>query len=373
MPPQFPSAAPEQGLRGVLKRIPVFLLGTSMLIGALGAVQWIALRYTNPRSDAAGETARKVFVIDFSLSKDGRFGVSRALIEPLGARGLPLQFELYRHDLREPQVKAILATDSLVAIHSAISPSGELVAFSTWDGKLGLIDLTLPNRPVEVLGCVHPDWASRLEWTPDGTKLLAAGDDQIFVWSVEDRRMLYRLAHENSIPPCIAIASDSKVFLSAAPEGLQLRNVEDGELLRTVAAPHPIRSLVLASDSRFAVCNVGDGLIAIDLRDDRELWRKLPMETIRIPIALSADDRLFAQAVRESESSLRTVNRIYVRDANTGRVLAKLEPDVGEVAGLAFAPDQTLHIWGDQGVLSAWQVDSGSQAWRHSFAAANDR
>lgn len=373
MAPPFPSAAPEQGLRGVLKRIPVFLLGTSMLIAALAALQWIALRYTNPRDEAAGETARKVHVIDFSLSQDGRLGVSRALIEPLGARGLPLRFELYRHDLRDPQAKAPLATDSLVAIHSAISPSGKLVAISTWDGKLGLIDLTAPRQAVEVLGCVRPDWISWLHWTPDGTKLLAAGDEELFAWSVEERRLLYRLDHQSSVPPCLAIASDSQVFLAAAPEGLELRKVADGEVLRTVAAPHPIRSLVLASDNRFFICNVGDGVIAIDLRDGREMWRKLPMETAQIPIALSADDRLFAQVVRESEGLTRTVNRVYVRDPETGRVLAKLEPDVGEVAGLTFAPDQTLHIWGDRGVLSAWRIDSGSPAWRHRFAAAPDR
>lgn len=367
MPPQFPAATPQQGLRGVLKRIPVFLLGTSALISVLGAMQWIALRYTNPRGDA-GATARKVNVIDFSLSKDGRYGVSRALIEPLGARGLPLHFALYQHDLRDPQVKAALETDSLVAIQSAISPSGQQVVISTWDGKLALIDLAGPQRSVEVLGCVKPDWVSRLHWTPDGTKVIAAGDELVFAWSVEQRRTLYRWPHNSTTPPCLAITADSQVFLSATDEGLQVRNVADGELLRTVAAPHPIRSLTLASDGRFFVCNITEGLIAIDLHDGHEMWRRLPLPTTKIPTALSSDDQLIAQVIREFENANRTVNRVYVLEANTGRVLARLEPDVGEVTGMAFAPDRTLHIWGDQGVLSAWNVASSSQVWRHSFS-----
>lgn len=371
MPPQFPPVAPEQGLRGVLKRIPLFLLGTSVLIGALGAVQWTALRYTNPRSDA-GATARKVYVVDFSLSKDGRYGVSRALIEPLGARGLPLRFALYRHELSDPDAKVPLETDSLVAIHSVISPSGQQVVFSTWEGKLGLIDLADPRRPVEVLACVKPDWVSRLHWTPDGTKVIAAGDDHVFAWSVAEGKTLYRLPHGSMTPPCLAITADSQQFLAATEEGLQVRNVADGELLRTVAAPPSIRSLALSSDGHFFVCNVSDGLVAIDLGDGRELWRTPPMPTTQIPIALSPDDRLIAEVIRELENTNRTVNRVYVREAKTGKLLARLEPDVGEVAGMAFAPDRTLHIWGDQGVLSAWNVASSSQLWRHTFSIPSD-
>lgn len=368
MPPQFPPAAPEQGLRGVLKRIPLFLIGTSVLISALGAVQWTALRYTNPRTDA-GATARKVHVIDFTLSKDGRYGVSRALIEPLGARGLPLRFALYRHELSDPHTLATLETDSLVAIHSAISPSGRQAVFSTWEGKLGLIDLANPRQPVETFACVKPDWVSRLYWTPDGTKVIAAGDEHVFAWSVTNGQTLYCLPHGSPAPPCLAITADSQQFLATTEEGLQLRNVADGELLRTIAAPPAIRSLALASDGRFFVGNVSDGLIAIDLGDGRELWRSPPMLTNQIPIALSPDDQLIAQVIRELENANRTVNRVHVREANTGKVLTTLEPEVGEVAGMAFAPDRTLHVWGDQGVLSAWNVASSSEVWRHSFSS----
>jgi hypothetical protein len=53
-----------------------------------------------------------------------------------------------------------------------------------------------------------------------------------------------------------------------------------------------------------------------------------------------------------------------VRRVLTGALVFELEPDVGRVAGMLFAPDGTLCIWGSRGVIGGWGLPSGREKWR---------
>jgi WD40 repeat protein len=68
---------------------------------------------------------------------------------------------------------------------AALNPSGRALATVSPSGKIRVRDMTSVNRPGnELTG--HRGRIQDIRFTPDGKKLVAAGDEGIFVWSTSD-------------------------------------------------------------------------------------------------------------------------------------------------------------------------------------------
>lgn len=353
-------------VRAVLVRVPRLFVGTSGLIGMLGLLQWSTLDFVRLDDGPVIEPLRQV-VVDFSVSSDSRWAVSRTLVNPVGRSKQPLRSALHLHDLTDLSRPRGLAIDGHAAHVGVLSPDGTRVAFSTREGDLGLIDLRDPSGSIQRLGGVSPDWIARLCWSPDSDHLLASTYHSIVGWTLPMRTPGYRLPIEDMLPPCLAVASDSRSFVTTPAGRMVINDLATGESLREFSLSGLVYGVAYADRMGLVVTNGDEGLVARSSDNGEVRWREPCSPALQFPIALSGDERWLLNVVREIDEQGRRSNRVIVRQTDSGQTVAVIEPLVGQIAGVAFAPNGMLYAWGDAGAIAGWDIAHHVERWRYGF------
>jgi len=353
-------------IRSVLTRIPRLFVGTSGMIGMLGAIQWSTIGLVRPDGQPAPEPKRQV-VVDFSRDTSGSWGVSRTLMSPAGTSRQPLRASLYLHDLSDLDRPRRLDADSQAVHFCVLSPSGTHVALSTQEGEFGVIDLRDRGGTVRWIPGVEQDWIARLHWSPDSDRILAATDHSILCWSLPALELEYRLPLEVVLPPCLAMDDGGRHFVAWAEGRLQLCELQTGQAVREFPMELNVLSLVYAQSSGVVVTSGDEGVVATSIEDGKRLWQVPPSPALKFPIASSNDEEWLAYVVREFDQNGLRFNRVVVCRLATGETVTVIEPRVGEITGIDFSRDGTMTVWGDWGAIVGRNIESGSELWRYEF------
>lgn len=239
----------------------------------------------------------------------------------------------------------------------AFSPNGGLLALGKMDDALLVFDVGQGKRTAaipklrglgSVLACV---------FTPDGSKLLTAGDSgMIGVWRVKGGQVqaLGNFSGHSSSVNCISVSGDSKYVLSGdSSEIIHYWRLDDAELLGSFSGLQSnVKACRISRDRRFGLATDGRAVLSIDLVN-REVRSNVEMAGGSLPqgAAFSPDGKYVATAD----------STVCVWELKTGkRLMAAKASDLQW--SVAFMADSTRLITGANGKINVWDAEVGQRA-----------
>jgi WD40 repeat protein len=221
----------------------------------------------------------------------------------------------------------------------ALTPDGQRAVSGGEDASLHVWDLSAKKHLAEHGRGQHVGWAVGLGLGPDGRYLLGcASGNAVHVWRA-----------------------------GPAVEAASAKPVEDPVLAREVFDGHkggPVEALALTPDGRLAISGGGDAktgdhtALAWDPESFAERRRLIGHTDVVRVAACSPKGRLAATGGNDET--------IRVWDLKNGVQLATLRPGVGQklgqVAALAFTPDERYLISGGGGPLVVWDLKTRAAA-----------
>ena len=199
-----------------------------------------------------------------------------------------------------------------------------------------------PERRLSLLGSMA------LAWSPDGTRLVASGNDGLTLWTLEGAVPKANLA---AAPPFMALAfDDGEAVVAFAGDGVYRWRPGTPRLTSIRTFKEPI-TLAAAADDRAVVVALGVGgqLQALDVPDGET--RTLTFGRRPSALAASRAGRLVAWADGGSHAMLH------------GHGLEEREVglDQGRVSAVALSPDgRLLAIGGAAGAVTVWSCANGA-------------
>jgi WD40 repeat protein len=205
----------------------------------------------------------------------------------------------------------------------------------SWDVTSGKVIRTMGK---------HQDIIYEISLSPDGKVLASAGqDNMIRLWDVAaDKEIHTGRGHEHAVLS-LGFTPDHRQLISAGRDGtIRVWHTETGKELQTYAG-HPVeeRPSIFVNASAFSP----DGRTLASVGNDQtlRLWDALRgKELVRFPLgrppngclAVSSNGRILAS---EGEDQ----SKIYLREAQTGKILRLLGNSPEGASKLALSPDGT--------------------------------
>ena len=194
-------------------------------------------------------------------------------------------------------------------------------------------------------------------FNPDGDRVASVGDVAVKVWSVESGDLLFTLTPQFQYVRRTVFSRDGKRLASGGLQSVTIWNAETGREIRTFAWHGSYvtdmafgagdRVLVVAGDNgTLQLLDVETGEVKLDLRGH-------DLKSCPVSTALSPDGGTLAAG---------SWAWVKLRDADTGKLLHKLDQPQEYVHSLAFAPDGKWLAVGTDRHVTVWNAAEGKSA-----------
>lgn len=352
------------------RRFSRYFAAAALLVGVLAVLQVAAFRWTRPIRDAPNADGVPARIGGFSMSADGRIAVAR--ITYPGRTKKPFASHLFAHAIDNFQRPQPLNLPPLGVHRSVLSPDGTKLALATVNGRLWMVDMVDRAKPPQQFSATPADLLGDMIWSADGSKILAVSDRAIYAWQYPSAEPLFRVTVDNHASPHLMRAADPDRYWTYDKTHCHLRDLETGEVVRTVTLRPEVKTLAIAKDDSVAVLATSDGLFGWDLRHEQPLWH-VPViigSWSRLLISISPDGALVASAELERASVADEMVRLRIRRTVDGRLLNGVAPDASSLVGISFSEPALLWTWGSTGNVIAWDIDAQQERLRHKYPQA---
>jgi WD40 repeat protein/uncharacterized caspase-like protein len=303
-----------------------------------------------------------------AFSPDGRSILSGA--EGLGHVGQIKLWQVARGMLQREFASHYWVTDSVT-----FSPDGRLAIeaaateVTIWDVQSG--------KKIGVLIAQGDDTdVTSVAVSPDGQFVVSASVDGVVrLWGLKNRRLLHAMGQSlfNSSIESLAVSADRRLLLAGRGGGeTEVWDAESGRLLHSFEGQGPIGAVAFSADGKLTLSG---GNKTLDLRntDNGGLVRKFVGHDREVTAAIFSKDSLLALS-----GGYDGIVRLW--EVQTGRLLrtfSTLRPDNSGLGSwvkyVAFSADERLVIARSQdNGFFVWDRDSGRQIWTFGRAYGND-
>jgi serine/threonine protein kinase len=203
----------------------------------------------------------------------------------------------------------------------------------------------------------HSGTVRCLSYTPDGSRLITGGDDQVIrVWNTNTGQLLFNLTGHTSAIKSLTIKSDGSTLVSASDDKtIKVWNLSNGQILHTLTGHTSyLNAVVISPDGQLIASASADQTIKLWNLANGQLLRTLTGHSSYVnSVVFSPDGELLASA-----SADRTVKLWKV---STGQLLRTLTGHSSYVNSVVFTPDgeQLISASADQ-TIRIWNVATGA-------------
>lgn len=250
--------------------------------------------------------------------------------------------------------------------HVAPSPDGKRVATArvASSGDKVVVDIwQLPDRfmaSFEAPFAAVPIPLPHVEWSGDGTRVVASGGSAAVIWDINSGAEIARVSEHGSRTRHAIFTGDDAAVLTAGEDGsVQMWSVPDRRRqLDLVGHDEPVNFISISPDGE---------RIATASRDQTvRIWAAATGEVLQV---LARTPAHVVNSVRFSSDGRRVITAsedetAFVWTIATGQTVSELEGHSGSIRDAAFSPDDTLAATGgDDGTVRIWDVATSTLLW----------
>jgi hypothetical protein len=236
-------------------------------------------------------------------------------------------------------------------ITAALSPDGQILAWSLQDGTIQLIRLSDKKILADLSG--HPDPVYDLQFSPAQDRLFSASHDGLVrIWDLDGEQL---------------------ASIDASGEVLGFGLSGDGSMLVTIPSDGPLLLWDLAGYTKIGEFGGSGGYdtsdahfspdgqyLAADLVSGIFLWRVSDASLVwhevknSMAVAFSPDGRYLAYSDVDDD------NKVFLASPDAARVFLTIDRMQGPIWELFFSPDSSLLVATDGIEIRIWRVEDGT-------------
>ena len=367
--PATPSARTSALTTGYLIAWRLVLLTAAMgvFVAALACLELGVLR-------SLGFGTRPDYWIDgagvhgFSVSSNGRWGLSRLAYSPVGARANN-RCDLLLHDLRNPHRVTQIGWPGALPRQSAVASSGDQWVMAA-GAELLLCRSPWTSSLLRRLSTVADADSVQLAWSSDDQWIAAADEKAVSIWRGSGHRV-HRLPYRGAPPVAIQFSADSRRLLVLGSDAaFGLWDVATGRQELTVQLDAVGLAVpAFSRDLQTAAYSSADGSLRIRTEAGvTALGREhVPSRLLKRQLAFSSDAALLAVAdsliANFASPERRLQRRIWIWNLRSGEVVQRVPSSGRDVESLYFHYPRMLYIC-DGKQVRGWNVAESREAWR---------